>query len=148
MTYSYKDLVERIKNGEDTEMLASELADMLNKAETEAKATLKAEQEKKEAEERRKSQLKQSAELIAKGCASYFSTIGAEQFANEFTGEDGIKNVEKALESYTTLSRSLDRMLSSIGKKPEKKDKTTQCTVNTLSMKEAEDILADFLRFL
>lgn len=141
--YNLNDIVTRLQNGEDSEMIAKEMSQLLNDA---MKEVSKREEEEKAKIEQEKLLTELSLNIIhsvkdylAVACPSLASEL-------EITPEEAKKMMDEVVKALKPYEKILKGLKTKREKTPEGEKKVTTFKGN-MSAAEADKLIKDFLKF-
>lgn len=141
--YNLNDIVTRLQNGEDSEMIAKEMSQLLNDA---MKEVSKREQEEKAKIEQEKLLTELSLNIIH-SVKDYFA-VAYPSLAGELeiTPEEAKKMMDEVVKALRPYEKILKGLKTKREKTPEGEKKVTTFKGN-MSAAEADKLIKDFLKF-
>lgn len=134
--FDEKVILTRLQNGESVEDLASELTDMLNRANHKYEdAKREAEKTKQKRELAKKTELKALAQMAGKWYSDYIATTEEEKVAFSKALQEA--DIDEVIEYFENVHEIIGPLLGAIGTPVQKKDKKTQ--------KKTDDVINAFL---
>lgn len=142
--YNLNDIVTRLQNGEDSEMIAKEMSQLLNDA---MKEVSKREEEEKAKIEQEKLLTELSLNVL-RSVKDYFAVACPDLVSElEITPEEAKKMMDEVVKALGPYEKILKGLKTKREKTPEGEKKVTTFKGN-LSAAEADKLIKDFLRFI
>lgn len=141
--YNLNDIVTRLQNGEDSEMIAKEMSQLLNDA---MKEVSKREQEEKAKIEQEKLLTELSLNIVH-SVKDYFAVVCPSLASElEITPEEAKKMMDEVVKALKPYEKILKGLKTKREKTPEGEKKVTTYK-GKMSAAEADKLIKDFLKF-